>query len=31
LLENHRNPRLSSSRQRTLFSWKQSLPSLLWH
>lgn len=30
LLEDHRNPRLSSSRQPTLFSWEQSLPSVLW-
>ena len=30
LLEDHRNPRLSSSRQPTLFSWEQSLSSFLW-
>ena len=31
LLENHGNPRLPSGRQPTLFSWKQPLPSFLWH
>ena len=31
LLEGNGRPRLSSSRQRTLFPWKQSLPSLFWH
>jgi len=31
LLEDHRPSRLSSSRQRTLFSREQPLPSLLWH
>jgi len=31
LLEDHGYSRLSSGRQRTLFSRKQSLPSLLWH
>jgi transposase-like protein len=31
LLEDHGNPRFSPIRQRTLFPWKQSLPSLLWH
>ena len=30
-LEDDGHPRFSSSRQRTLFPWKQSLPSLLWH
>jgi len=31
LLEDYGNPRLSPGRQRTLFPWKQSLSSLLWH
>jgi hypothetical protein len=31
LLENHGDPRLPSGRQPTLFSWKQPLPSFLWH
>jgi len=31
LLEDDGHPRLSSSRQRTLLPWKQSLPSVLWH
>jgi hypothetical protein len=31
LLENNGHPRLPSSRQSTLFSWKQSLSSVLWH
>jgi len=31
LLEDYGNPRLSSSRQRTLFPGKQSVPPFLWH
>jgi hypothetical protein len=31
LLEDHGNARFSPGRQPTLFSWKQSLPSFLWH
>jgi hypothetical protein len=31
LLEDNGDPGLPPGRQRTLFSWKQSLPSFLWH
>jgi hypothetical protein len=31
LLEDYGDPGLSPGRQRTLFSWKQSLPSLFWY
>jgi predicted NAD/FAD-binding protein len=30
MLEDHRDARLSPVRQRTEFSWEQSLPAFLW-